>query len=98
MVCTIHQPSSDICSLFDDAMLLSGVRQTVHTLQAHHLHTSIGTASVSGAHQDAGKGFVLDLKGLLAVRRWPDAVQRHLGGGRDIHGSRWLWVRLPHIL
>lgn len=24
MVCTIHQPSSDICSLFDDAMLLSG--------------------------------------------------------------------------
>ena len=24
VVCTIHQPSSDICSLFDDAMLLSG--------------------------------------------------------------------------
>ena len=24
VVCTIHQPSSDICSLFDDTMLLSG--------------------------------------------------------------------------
>ncbi len=24
VVCTIHQPSTDICSLFDDAMLLSG--------------------------------------------------------------------------
>lgn len=24
VVCTIHQPSFDICSLFDDAMLLSG--------------------------------------------------------------------------
>ena len=52
VVCTIHQPSSDICSLFDDAMLLSGERQPAHTLQAHHLHRSSGTAIVLSARQD----------------------------------------------
>ena len=55
VVCTIHQPSSDICSLFDDAMLLSGVRmcQPAHTFQALHLHRSNGTAIVSSACQVA---------------------------------------------
>ena len=52
VVCTIHQPSSDICSLFDDAMLLSGERQPARTLQAHHLHRSSGTAIVLNARQD----------------------------------------------
>ena len=54
VVCTIHQPSSDICSLFDDAMLLSGEYRPAHTLQAHHSHRSRGTAIVLSARPYIG--------------------------------------------
>ena len=78
MVCTIHQPSSDICSLFDDAMLLSGGRQPARTLQAHHLHMSNRSATILSAHQDAGKDFVHALKGCLLCT-----------GGQMLYNGTW---------